>query len=443
MFTILIDMSGFKRLLSLLLLVQLAVGVPFASSENATETVTGTSSAAEPSSTVPFASTDPNLPLWNETSDPSIVKPERGKLGATILGPDNLPIDLENPDLLAPPTTDNGFVGNAKWPFAQSKQRLQTGGWARQENDVVMPLAANIASTNMRLEAGAVRELHWHKTSEWAYVLKGSTQITAVDQLGRNYIATVKAGDLWFFPPGVPHSLQATADDPEGSEFLLIFNAGDFDDSATFLLTDFLAHIPAEVIQKNFRASAEAFSRIPAQQLYIFPARPRQPQGMVPLPYSFAASEMNATQLSGGSVKIIDSRIFNISTTIALAEVSVEPGAMRELHWHPTQDEWAYIIDGNARMTIFAAQSVASTFDFQPGDIGYVPTGMGHYVENIGNTTLKYLEIFNTDIFADVSLSQWLALTPPELVQAHLGLDNATLASLAQFKTKLIVVGPE
>ncbi len=71
---------------------------------------------------------------------------------------------------------------------------------------------------------------------------------------------------------------------------------------------------------------------------------PVSPQGMVPLPYSFAASEMKATQLSGGSVKIIDSRIFNISTTIALAEVEVEPGAMRELHWHPTQDEWAYIM---------------------------------------------------------------------------------------------------
>lgn len=58
--------------------------------------------------------------------------------------------------------------------------------------------------------------------SSLAYVIQGSTQITAVDQLGRNYVATVEAGDLWYFPPGIPHSLQATNDSAAGSEFLLV-----------------------------------------------------------------------------------------------------------------------------------------------------------------------------------------------------------------------------
>lgn len=30
------------------------------------------------------------------------------------------------------------------------------------------------------------------------------------------------AGDLWYFPAGIPHSLQATATDPNGAEFLLV-----------------------------------------------------------------------------------------------------------------------------------------------------------------------------------------------------------------------------
>lgn len=71
---------------------------------------------------------------------------------------------------------------------------------------------------------------------------------------------------------------------------------------------------------------------------------PTSPYGTVPLPYTFAMSQMPATPLSGGSVKIVDSHIFNISTTTAVAEVTVEPGAMRELHWHPTQDEWTYFL---------------------------------------------------------------------------------------------------
>nr|AAF13275.1 oxalate decarboxylase [Flammulina velutipes]AAO89278.1 oxalate decarboxylase [Flammulina sp. IJF 140502] len=443
--------NNFQRLLTVILLSGFTAGVPLASTTTGTGTATGTSTAAEPSATVPFASTDPNPVLWNETSDPALVKPERNQLGATIQGPDNLPIDLQNPDLLAPPTTDHGFVGNAKWPFSFSKQRLQTGGWARQQNEVVLPLATNLACTNMRLEAGAIRELHWHKNAEWAYVLKGSTQISAVDNEGRNYISTVGPGDLWYFPPGIPHSLQATADDPEGSEFILVFDSGAFNDDGTFLLTDWLSHVPMEVILKNFRAkNPAAWSHIPAQQLYIFPSEPPadnqpdpvSPQGTVPLPYSFNFSSVEPTQYSGGTAKIADSTTFNISVAIAVAEVTVEPGALRELHWHPTEDEWTFFISGNARVTIFAAQSVASTFDYQGGDIAYVPASMGHYVENIGNTTLTYLEVFNTDRFADVSLSQWLALTPPSVVQAHLNLDDETLAELKQFATKATVVGP-
>ncbi|KAJ8462074.1 hypothetical protein ONZ45_g18066 [Pleurotus djamor] len=257
-----------------------------------------------------------------------------------------------------------------------------------------------------------------------------------------------RAGDLWYFPPGVPHSLQATADDPEGSEFILVFDDGNFSEDSTFLLTDWLAHVPAEVISRNFQVPITSFDHIPAEELYIFPsappaddaAAPVSPQGTVPDPFSFALSQVKATPLPGGSVKIVDSSTFKISKTIAMAEVTVEPGAIRELHWHPTQDEWSFYISGQARVTIFASQGTARTFNYQAGDIGYVPATMGHYVENIGNTTVRFLEIFNTDRFEDISLNQWLALTPPDLVKAHLGLSDDTINHLQ--KVKPTVIGP-
>ncbi|MGQ0419084.1 cupin domain-containing protein [Bacillus sp. HC-Mk] len=55
----------------------------------------------------------------------------------------------------------------------------------------------------------------------------------------------------------------------------------------------------------------------------------------------------------GGSVRIVDSTNFPISKTIAAALVEVEPGGMRELHWHPNNDEWQYYLTGEARMTVF------------------------------------------------------------------------------------------
>ena len=139
-----------------------------------------------------------------------------------------------------------------------------------------------------------------------------------------------------------------------------------------------------------------------------------------------------------GTVRITDSKVFPVSTTIAAALVEVAPGAMRELHWHPNTDEWQYYIEGQARMGVFAALGQARTFDFQANDVGYVPFAMGHYIENTGNTMLRFLETFKSGYYADVSLDQWLALTPPELVGAHLKSDPQLIRALRKDKVPVV-----
>ncbi|KAL5521751.1 hypothetical protein ACEPAF_2499 [Sanghuangporus sanghuang] len=417
-------------------------------SSSSSQKASSVSSAPNESQTVPPASDDPNFPLWSQDTQEN-VEPIRNGTGATQIVPDDIELDRQNPDLFAPPSSDEGTIPNAKWPFALSHNRLQTGGWARQQNQDVMPIATTMAGVQMRLEAGAIRELHWHTVAEWAYVLKGSTAISAVDTDGRNYYAVVNEGDLWYFPPGIPHSLQGTDGDPDGTEFLLVFDSGDFNEDATFLLTDWTAHIPKEVLAKDFQTNIAAFDHIPSEQLYIFPdseppakneTAPSDPNGAVPLPFSYALSQAPATPLAGGSIKIFDPSVFAVATSIVGALVTVEPGGMRELHWHPTEPEWSYFISGEARMTLFASSATANTFDYRSGDIGYVPPSYGHYIENTGNTTLTYLELFASDRVEDISLQQWLALTPPELVKAHLDLSDETIAHLN--KTKQFVVGP-
>ncbi|EJF64520.1 oxalate decarboxylase [Dichomitus squalens LYAD-421 SS1] len=413
---------------------------------------TPASQASEPAPTVPYASENPNLELWSASS--SII-PEaiRDSLGATVLGAQNIPLELQNPDLLAPPTTDHGDVPNAKWPFDLSHNRLQTGGWARQQNVNAMPIAKGLAGVDMRLEKGAIRsptphsELHWHNTAEWAYVLKGTAQISTVNTDGQNYVKDVTQGSLWYFPPGQPHSIQATGEDDAGVEFLLVFNSGTFNEDDTFLLTDWLAHTPKEVLAKNFHVSQAAFDRIPSKELYIFPGTPpanedapASPYGETPEPFTFDFANVVPTQHPGGTVKIADSRNFKVSTQIAAAEVSIEPSAMRELHWHPSDDEWTYILEGSARITLFAASGNARTFDYEAGDIAYIPASYGHYIENTGNGQLRLLEILKTDVFKDISLMQWLALTPPELVKAHLGVSDETIAQFS--KEEQLVVAP-
>ena len=131
-----------------------------------------------------------------------------------------------------------------------------------------------------------------------------------------------------------------------------------------------------------------------------------------------------------GTVRIMDSTNFPASKTIASALVEVQPGGMRELHWHPNSDEWQYYLSGQARMTVFGSGGDAQTFNYQAGDVGTIPRAMPHYVENTGTTTLRFLEMFKSDRFEDVPLAQWLAFTPHELVKAHLNIDESVLANV-------------
>jgi oxalate decarboxylase len=89
-------------------------------------------------------------------------------------------------------------------------------------------------------------------------------------------------------------------------------------------------------------------------------------------------------------------------------------------------------------MTVFGAAGRARTFDYRAGDVGYVPFAMGHYVENTADEPLRFLEMFRSDRFADVSLNQWLALTPPALVREHLHLDTAMMRALRAGKHPVV-----
>jgi len=111
----------------------------------------------------------------------------------------------------------------------------------------------------MRLTAGGVRELHWHQAAEWAYMTYGNCRITVLDPEGRPYVPDVKQGDIWYFPPGYPHSLQGL--EPDGAEFVICFDDGAASEFNTLLVTDWFAHTPPSVLAKNFGEPGRDFSQ--------------------------------------------------------------------------------------------------------------------------------------------------------------------------------------
>lgn len=364
--------------------------------------------------------------------------------GATDPGPRDIMRDKENPDMLVPPVTDSGLVPNLRFSFSDTHMQLNHGGWSREITVRELPIATTLAGVNMRLTPGGVRELHWHQQAEWAYMIAGCARITSVDQDGRNFIADVGPGDLWYFPAGLPHSIQGLE---EGCEFLLVFDDGSFSDLNTLSISDWFAHTPKDVLSANFGVPISAFDSIPSEQLYIFQdAVPgsiesqqiQSPYGTIPLSFTYKLLAQQPIKTPGGSVRIVDSSNFPISKTIAAALVEIEPGGMRELHWHPNNDEWQYYLTGQGRMTVFAGNGAARTFDYRAGDVGYVPFAFGHYIQNTGTQSLWFLEMFKSDRFADLSLNQWLALTPRTLVQDNLNVGPELLNALRKEKWPVV-----
>ncbi|ODM21439.1 hypothetical protein SI65_02283 [Aspergillus cristatus] len=396
---------------------------------------------------------DADVGVYLDFKDVKNPQPIRGSHGGTDPGPKNDAYQRLNSDKLAPPGTDNGQTINAQWPMALSRNRLgiENSGWARQENTVVMPDATKMAGVDMRLEPGAYRELHWHVAGEWSLVLNGSCRVQAVNENGQTFVDDVTEGDVWFFPKGVPHSIQAL---DGGVEFLLVFDDGSFSEDNTFLASQVFAHQPKEVLAKDLGIPISSLDNIPQDELYIFPGTPAPsniseqnvttPSGLVPRSqsYTYHFSQQPAHRVAGGSVKIIDPATFPIASNFSAAIVTVNVGGMREIHWHPSSDEWTFFIRGQGRATLFEAPSTATTFDYTAGDVGYFPQSNSHYIENTGDEELVFLEVLQADAFTDIALGQWIASTPRQIVKDTLGLSDGTLGMLKTEK-QYVVAGSD
>ncbi|HWE85833.1 MAG TPA: cupin domain-containing protein, partial [Terracidiphilus sp.] len=311
-------------------------------------------------------------------------------------GQENKPLLDENPSSNMPPPTDHGDVGPIWYSFDLVRKRVEEGGWTHQVTQRELPTSAEITGVNMRLTRGSYRELHWHTADEWAMMLNGNARVTVLSPDGTMFIDDVTKGDLWYFPAGYPHSIQGLGPG-DGCEFLLVFDEGMFSEDNTFLISEWAAHTPPEILTKNSNLDRSAIDKLPTGELYIFPGNVpgslAQDKAAVggrsvesSIQYTFKMAAMAPTKhTSGGEVRIVDSHNFPVSKNVASALVILKPGSMRELHWHPNASEWQFYLAGKGRMTVFMPPGRARTMDFNANDVGYVPPVAGHYVENTGD----------------------------------------------------------
>ncbi len=143
---------------------------------------------------------------------------------------------------------------------------------------------------------------------------------------------------------------------------------------------------------------------------------------------------------AGGGVRVVDSRNFPASRNIAAGLVTVKPGGMRELHWHPNASSGSSTWQGRGRMTVFMPTGRARTMDFNANDVGFVRLPWrGTTSRPAGDTDLVFLEMFKTHEFQDISLNNWIRRLPPEMVTAHLNLDAASIRKIPSDKQEVLI----
>jgi oxalate decarboxylase len=316
-----------------------------------------------------------------------------------------------------------------KFALEESEGKVVDNSFGKEATVTQLPVSKGIAGVSMQLGPGAMRELHWHATAaEWAFVIEGRVRTTVIDPQGYAETNDFDPGDVWYFPRGHGHMLQCLGEQP--CHFILIFDNGYFSEFGTFSITDWIGHAPKPLLAKNFGLPEAAFDTFPKTEVYF--ARGTVPPEIASAPlegwklpsethkYRFLAQTPHGVY-SGGREWRVDSSRFPISKTITGVILDLEPGALRELHWHPNADEWQYIIDGQVSVTLFGSHGRFRVETLEKGDVAYIPQGYGHSIENVGDKQSRILIGLNAGTYESIDLSQWIAGNPPDVLATNFG----------------------
>jgi oxalate decarboxylase len=149
-----------------------------------------------------------------------------------------------------------------------------------------------------------------------------------------------------------------------------------------------------------------------------------------------------AVDNAGGSVAECDKRVFPIVEKggAGIFLLKLQPGGMREPHWHPNCWEMDYVVAGAVEMTIVPPDGPAETFTLEVGDVAFVPQGYAHSIANVGSVEAVIPIVFNNELPSDIGLSTMYGNFPDGQFTQTFGVPAADMAEIPKPKGTLVVV---
>src|ERR1044072_1917867 len=314
--------------------------------------------------------------------------------------------------------------------------KATSGGWARDITTRSLPIATAIAGAHLYLNAGGVREMHWHDSAEWAYVLAGHCQVTVVDPEGETEVANYGPGDLWYFPKGHSHAIQALGSEP--CHAVLAFDDGLYAEHGAFGLSDWISRLDAGMVSQVTGLSKETVGQIPPAEVYI-----RQgevigrdtPEGRTQQVMNRKRTHRYAlmahpprVKSAVGTIHVASAKEYRISTTLTGIVTRLKGRECHEPHWHAHANEWHYVSKGKVRVTLFAMDKRLATAEMSPGDCAYIPRHCGHSIQNIGKEEWELVGVLDSPHYEEATLSDWMKRAPRHLLANNLGLPKEAFA---------------
>jgi oxalate decarboxylase len=324
--------------------------------------------------------------------------------------------------------------------------KATSGGWAREITTRSLPIATGIAGAHLFINAGGCREMHWHNSAEWAYIINGHCQVTIVDPEGQLEIANLGPGDLWFFPKGHSHAIQTLGSEP--CHAILAFDDGLYGEHGTFGISDWMSRFDAATLSQTLGGPAEIFAQMPKAETYIMQGDVLAldgPQARAARPLDHGRSHRYALMsqkprisTAGGTLHVASAKEFPMSSSMSGLVLKLKPGAMHEPHWHPNANEWHYVLKGRTRVTLFASDKRMAVAELSPGECAYIPINCGHSIQNIGTEDAEIVGVLDSGIYQESSLSDWVSKAPRHLLANNFGMTESAVPPLG-LKREVII----
>ncbi len=322
--------------------------------------------------------------------------------------------------------------------------KATSGGWAREITMRGLPIAADIAGAHLFMNAGGSREMHWHNSAEWAYVVDGQCQVTVADPDGLAEVVNLGAGDLWYFPKGHAHAIQTLG--PTPCHAILAFDDGLYSEHGTFGLSDLLSRYDAQTLSQSLGAPADSFAQFPKAETYIMQGDVLSLDG----PEAGAARALDHSsthryslmaktprvKTPGGELYVASAKEFPISTDMTGIVLKLQPGALHDPHWHSEANEWHYVLKGRTHVTLFAPDKRMAVAELSSGDCAYIPRNCAHSIRNVGLDVAEIVGVHDSGVYRESTVWDWLANAPRHLLANNFGVPEATLA---RFNNKTVI----